>query len=61
MIDIEEIIRVLERAKHEHYTEPEGLVSCMYNPVYSPDRKCDCGADEINAEIDALILKLKNI
>ncbi len=50
------IIDVLKRAKHEHYWEREGLNSCpATSHVPGP---CDCGAAEINSEIDELILVL---
>jgi len=54
-MNIPRIIDVLTRAKHEHYSEYEGLHSCWT----FAGGKCDCGADEINAEIDALILGLQ--
>lgn len=62
------IVNTLERAKHEHYSERSGLQSCPANSyeqvegqwqyVDRPER-CDCGASELNAEIDALIAELK--
>jgi hypothetical protein len=54
-MNIPNIIDVLIRAKHEHYSEPEGLISCWS----FGGGECDCGADKINAEIDALILELQ--
>jgi len=54
-MNIQKIIDVLNRAKHEHYSEYEGLHSCWS----FGGGKCDRGADEINAEIDALILELQ--
>ena len=58
MFDIQKIIDLLEKAKHPHYTEPEGLWSCpaLWTPYPQP---CDCGADEINAEIDTMIVALE--
>ena len=58
------VISVLERAKHDHYSEPEGLMSCPATTGCRPgprdnDRPCDCGADDINAEIDKLIAELQ--
>lgn len=67
-MDIQRIIDVLERAKHDHYSEPEGLTSCLGNKHEEVDGKwqyveypelCDCGAVKINADIDALISELK--
>ena len=54
-MNIPKIIDVLTRAKHEHYSEYEGLHSCWS----FGGGKCDCGAEEINAEIDALIVELQ--
>ena len=54
-MNIPKIIDVLTRSKHEHYSEYEGLHSCWA----LAGGKCDCGADEINAEIDALIVELQ--
>ena len=54
-MNIQGIIDVLDRAKQEHYSEYEGLHSCWT----FTGAECDCGADKINAEIDALILELK--
>ena len=58
------VIDLLTRAKHDHYSEPEGLNSCPATTGCHPgprdnDRPCDCGADEINAEIDAMISELR--
>lgn len=61
----ERIIATLERAKHEHYSEPEGLSSCeifVWDCVQRktvPNGQCTCGAAEINAEIDALIAEIR--
>ena len=54
-MNIQGIIDVLDRAKQEHYSEYEGLHSCWT----FTGGECDCGADEINAEIDELILELQ--
>lgn len=54
----ERIIATLERAKHEHYSEPEGLKDCDSLLPNGP-WPCDCGADKINAEIDALIAEIR--
>lgn len=61
MVSINRIIDVLERARHEHYDGGyEGLAACDAGrtpPI--PDAICDCGADEINLEIDKLINELR--
>lgn len=52
----EEIITVLEMAKHEHYDGGyEGLTGC--DAIGGGE--CDCGAAGINARIDQLIKKLR--
>ena len=60
----ERIISVLEKAKHDHYCEPEGIMSCPAATGRCPsprdtDKPCDCGADEINSEIDAMIKEIR--
>lgn len=59
MVPVQELIDLLNRVKHEHYNEPEGLISCPAANVAMPPGPCDCGAAEINAEIDAMIARLK--
>ena len=50
-----DLIKLLERCKREHYTDGRsGLRDC--DSYY--DHPCDCGADELNAEIDAMIDRL---
>ena len=49
-----------------HYGEPDGLSNCPRNPFAAPatddevdaahrDQPCDCGADETNARVRALV------
>jgi len=58
-MNTQQMINILERAKHEHYSEPEGLQSCEAANVLSPIGPCTCGADETNAEIDSVITELQ--
>lgn len=52
----EEIVAVMELAKHEHYTDGhEGLMACDA----LSGGTCDCGADGINAKIDRAIESLR--
>lgn len=62
------IISVLERAKHEHHSERDGLMSCPANSYEQVEGQwkyvdrpelCDCGASEINTAIDAMIAELR--
>lgn len=53
----QEMIEALEISKHDHYTEREGLMTCPAGYTQNPG-KCDCGADEANARIDAVIAEL---
>lgn len=54
---IVELMELLKDIRPEHYSEPEGLSSC--DALRSDNRlPCDCGADEINAKIDAMLAKL---
>lgn len=62
MVPAQEIIDLLERAKHEHYIDrSEGIFDCSARSYGKPDddSKCDCGAAEINAELDAMIGRLR--
>lgn len=52
---LNEIIDVLEFSKRPHYSDYAGLYSCDF----FFGRDCDCGADETNEKIDALIEKLE--
>jgi hypothetical protein len=45
------VINLLERAKHEHYGECPAESKTLPLP-------CECGAKELNAEIDAMIAEL---
>lgn len=63
---LQRLLDLLERAKHEHYNERSGLTSCPmasneFNAAngYPLSDLCECGAKEINAEIDAMIEELK--
>lgn len=54
----ERIIGTLEKARLEHFADGhEGIMAC--NGISSWHGPCECGADELNAEIDALIVDLK--
>ena len=54
----ERVIVLLEKCKQEHYADGhEGLMAC--DAIQSWHGPCDCGADELNAEIDAMIAELK--
>jgi len=53
---LRETIQTLEDSKHEHYTEPEGLMSCLH--IGHPDIPCDCGSEEINRKIEVTIQKI---
>lgn len=64
----ERLIVLLEKCKQDHYSERSGLSSCPGNSyeqvsgnweyVDRPE-KCECGASDLNAEIDAMIAELK--
>ena len=56
-MSIEEMIAILERSKHDHYTERSGIMSCLKGKFLA----CDCGADAINAEIDLVIAELRGL
>lgn len=65
-MDIARMIDILNRAKHDHYSERSGLMSCPATTANRPaprdtDAPCDCGADEINKEIDEVIAELVDI
>lgn len=59
-MDIAKVINLLNKAKMDHYWEPEGIRSCPKASCLERTRElgCDCGADELNAEIDAAIAEL---
>ena len=50
----EAVVELLNECKQEHYSTRSGLMDCGS----FEDRPCDCGADELNAKIDAMILRL---
>lgn len=52
---LNEIIDVLESAKHEHFWDDYLCDGCSY---IHHGGTCDCGAKEVNEKIDALIEKL---
>lgn len=58
-----EIIDFLESDKRSHYYCEDTYYSCPMHEEGCTDefkeRKCNCGADEKNAEIDNLINKIK--
>ena len=50
-----DLIELLEECKQDHYSDGnEGWQDCQ--SYY--DNPCDCGADELNAKIDAMIGRL---
>ena len=66
------ICTLLEKCKQDHYKERSGLSSCPKSSLDSngnPPKRfdgtviyvgpCDCGADELNAEIDNAIREIK--
>lgn len=63
----DKVIAVLEKAKHEHYTDRSGLGNCdgivwdkVKNCYVEADfAECTCGAKAINDEIDAMIHELR--
>ena len=53
-----ELIALLNELRIEHYTDLTGVNDCEF--VWSNGKcACTCGADEHNAKIDAMIIKLK--
>ena len=50
-----DLIELLEACKREHKEFIPGRWSCG---IYYYSRSCDCGADELNAKIDAMIVRL---
>ena len=50
------VIVLLEKCKQDHYNERSGLSSCP-----APQGTCDCGADVLNSEIDAMIAELRKV
>lgn len=58
-----EIVAFLKEAKRGHYYCEDCWYSCPKAPEgccddQKPKNVCDCGADEWNAKVDAMILKL---
>ena len=50
-----DLIELLEACKRKHQEFIPGRWSCG---IYYYNRSCDCGADELNAKIDAMIGRL---
>ena len=56
------VLRLAELARRKHYYCEDGWYSCPKNPDgcandgMGPD--CNCGADQINAEVDAILSEL---
>ena len=55
-----EVLNILDKAKRDHYSEPEGLHSCPAVQPQGSYSKCECGADETNAELDRVIRAAKD-
>ena len=58
----DEAVRLLERSKRGHYYCEDSWYSCPKAEDGCADNSrgidCDCGADELNAEIDAYLAKV---
>ena len=52
-----DLIELLEACKRDHYTDYAGVNDCDYDWTNGKSA-CTCGASELNAKIDAMILKL---
>lgn len=59
-----DIRKILEKNRREHYYCEDNLYSCPLEPTEGcsdpeKEHKCDCGADEYNAELDMILQELK--
>jgi len=58
---IEQLRAALVKAKRSHYSCEDSWYSCPMDPEGCAnefkEKKCDCGADEFNAEIDRVLAK----
>jgi hypothetical protein len=57
-----DMVRLIELAHRDHYYCEDSWYSCPKDPESSANdevgEKCNCGADKINAEVDAIVKRL---